>query len=166
MPSVDTSGHGTAVAAIAAGNGRENNGQYRGIAYESDLLVVKLGVPKSDSFPRTTELMRAVNFVVREAVRRRQPVAVNLSFGNTYGSHDGTSLLETFLNDISNYGKAVFVVGTGNEGVGDGHSAGQLVMNQPQEVELTIGAYQTSFSIQLWKSYTDTGVCSCAGACS
>ncbi|MFR2484527.1 MAG: S8 family serine peptidase, partial [Hungatella sp.] len=74
VPSVDTSGHGTAVAAIAAGNGRENNGQYRGIAYESDLLVVKLGVPKSDSFPRTTELMRAVNFVVREAVRRGMPV--------------------------------------------------------------------------------------------
>ena len=155
VPSVDTSGHGTAVAAIAAGNGRENNGQYRGIAYESDLLVVKLGVPKSDSFPRTTELMRAVNFVVREAVRRGMPVAVNLSFGNTYGSHDGTSLLETFLNDISNYGKAVFVVGTGNEGAGDGHSSGRLVMNQPQEVELTIGAYQTSFSVQLWKSYTD-----------
>lgn len=155
VPSVDTSGHGTAVAGIAAGNGRENNGQYRGIAYESELLVVKLGVPKSDGFPRTTELMRAVNFVVREAVRRRQPVAVNLSFGNTYGSHDGTSLLETFLNDISNYGKTVFVVGTGNEGAGDGHSAGQLVMNQPQEVELTVGAYQTSFSVQLWKSYTD-----------
>ena len=47
------------MAGIAAGNGRENNGQYRGIAYESELLVVKLGVPKSDGFPRTPELMQA-----------------------------------------------------------------------------------------------------------
>lgn len=155
VPSVDVSGHGTAVAGIAAGNGRENRGQYRGVAFESELLVVKLGVPMSDGFPRTTELMRAVNFVVKEAVRRGMPVAVNLSFGNTYGSHDGTSLLETFLNDISNFGKSVFVVGTGNEGAGDGHSSGRLTMGKPQEVELTVGAYQTSFSVQLWKSYTD-----------
>lgn len=155
VPSTDAGGHGTAVAGIAAGNGRGSDGQYRGIAYESELLVVKLGIPRSDSFPRTTELMRAVNFVVREAVARTMPVAVNLSFGNTYGSHDGTSLLETFLNDISNYGKTAFVVGTGNEGTGDGHSAGRLTMDRPQEVELTIGAYQSSFSVQLWKSYTD-----------
>lgn len=155
VPSVDISGHGTAVTGIAAGNGRENRGQYRGIAYESELLIVKLGIPMSDGFPRTTELMRAINFVVKEAVRRGMPVAVNLSFGNTYGSHDGTSLLETFLNDISNFGKSVFVVGTGNEGAGDGHCAGRLAMNQTQDVELTVGAYQTSFSVQLWKSYTD-----------
>lgn len=27
------------------------------------------------------------------------PLVINISFGNTYGSHDGTSLLETFLDD-------------------------------------------------------------------
>ena len=43
VPSRDLSGHGTAVAGIAAGNGRESGGRYRGVAYESDLLVVKLG---------------------------------------------------------------------------------------------------------------------------
>ncbi|RKD28146.1 S8 family peptidase [Lacrimispora algidixylanolytica] len=155
VPSVDISGHGTAVASIAAGNGRENRGQYRGIAYESPLLVVKLGVPQEGGFPRTTELMKAVNFVVKEAVDRQMPVAINLSFGNTYGSHDGTSLLETFLDDISNYGRTVIVVGTGNEGVAGGHISGVLTMANPEEVELSVGAYQQSFSVQLWKSYAD-----------
>lgn len=155
VPSVDASGHGTAVASIAAGNGRENNGQYRGIAFESQLLVVKLGLPAPDSFPRTTELMRAVNFVVQQAVEMRMPVAINLSFGNTYGSHDGSSLLETFLDDISNYGKTVIVVGTGNEGTAAGHVSGTLAMSRPQEVELIVGSYQTAFSVQLWKSYAD-----------
>ncbi len=159
VPSVDLSGHGTAVAGIAAGNGRESlaaGGSYRGIAYESDLLVVKLGVPERDGFPRTTELMRAVDFVVREAVERQMPVAVNLSFGNNYGSHDGTSLLEMYLNDISNYGKSVFVVGTGNEGLGEGHSYGVLTERDSRDIELSIGPYQTGFSVQLWKSYADS----------
>lgn len=101
VPSTDTSGHGTAVAAIAAGNGRESRGVYRGVAFESELLIVKLGTPLTDSFPRTTQLMEALDFVLRRAQELGRPVAVNMSFGNTYGSHDGTSLLETFMDDIS-----------------------------------------------------------------
>ena len=155
VPSVDITGHGTAVASIAAGNGRENRGQYRGIAFESPLLVVKLGVPQEGGFPRTTELMRAVNFAVQQAVSMQLPLAINLSFGNTYGSHDGTSLLETFLDDLSNYGKTVIVVGTGNEGVAGGHISGALTMSSPEEIELSVGGYQPSFSVQLWKSYAD-----------
>lgn len=155
VPSVDITGHGTAVASIAAGNGRENRGQYRGVAFESPLLVVKLGVPQESGFPRTTELMRAVNFAVRESVDMQIPLVINLSFGNTYGSHDGTSLLETFLDDISNYGKTAIVVGTGNEGVSGGHISGVLTMSNPQDIELSVGGYQQSFSVQLWKSYAD-----------
>ena len=39
----------------------------RGVAYESDLLVVKMGIPRQDSFPRTTELMQGVDYLVRQA---------------------------------------------------------------------------------------------------
>ena len=44
VPSRDTGGHGTAVAGIAAGNGRgSKNGKYRGAAPEAGLLIVKMG---------------------------------------------------------------------------------------------------------------------------
>ncbi|MFQ6971853.1 MAG: S8 family peptidase [Enterocloster aldenensis] len=155
VPSVDLSGHGTAVAAIAAGNGRGSQGVYRGVAYESDLLVVKLGAPVADNFPRTTQLMKGLDFVIRQAQELGRPVAVNLSFGNTYGSHDGTSLLETFMNDISNYGRSVLVAGTGNEGTGNGHTAGRLVMGSDTDVELSIAPFETGMGVQLWKSYVD-----------
>lgn len=155
VPSVDVSGHGTAVAAIAAGNGRGDRGIYRGVAFESELLVVKLGAPVADSFPRTTQLMKGLDFVVRQAQELGRPVAVNLSFGNTYGSHDGTSLLETYINDISNYGRSVLVAGTGNEGTGNGHTAGQLEMGADVDVELSIAPYETGMGVQLWKSYVD-----------
>lgn len=156
VPSVDLSGHGTAVAGIAAGNGREEAGAYRGIAYESELLVVKLGTARAGGFPRTTELMRAVDFVVGKAVELGRPLAVNISFGNTYGSHDGTSLLETFLDDIGNYGRTTIMVGSGNEGASAGHVSGRLTTTGPEEqMELSVAPYESGVSVQLWKAYTD-----------
>lgn len=155
VPSVDGSGHGTAVAGIAAGNGRENNGQYRGVAFESDLIIVKLGVPAPEGFPRTTELMKAVDYVVKEAAAYRMPVAINISLGNTYGSHEGTSLLETYIDAVSNFGRAVIAVGTGNEGSKGGHISGTLTAGRLQNVELSISPYETGFGVQIWKAYTD-----------
>ena len=112
VPSRDLSGHGTHVAGIAAGNGRASNGQYRGVAPQSSLLIVKLGISDPDGFPRTTELMRAVDYVLQKAFSWQMPVAINLSFGNNYGSHDGASLLETYLDNVSSYWKSCIVTGT------------------------------------------------------
>lgn len=85
VPSRDTSGHGTAVAGIAAGNGRgSKNGKYRGVAPEAGLLIVKMGGAGETGFPRTTQLMRGVDYIVRKAEELKKPVAINISFGNTY----------------------------------------------------------------------------------
>lgn len=155
VPSRDLSGHGTAVTGIAAGNGMEGDGRYRGVAYESPLLIVKLGAPNRDSFPRTTELMKALDYVINKAIELQMPLAINLSFGNTYGSHDGTSLLETFIDDITSYGRNVIVVGTGNEAGKQGHTSGFLQNGKNLDVELSVADYETGFGLQLWKSYED-----------
>lgn len=154
-PSQDLSGHGTHVAGIAAGNGSASNGIYRGVAYESDLIVVKLGIPGPNSFPSTSLLMIAVDFCVRESLARNVPLALNLSFGNTYGSHSGSSLLETYLDSVATLGRISIVVGSGNEGAGNGHTSGQLSGNQSQTIEFSISDYTTSLNIQLWKNYWD-----------
>lgn len=154
-PSRDISGHGTHVAGIAAGNGRAGMGRYRGVAYESDLLIVKLGNPEPDSFPKTTELMSALDFCIKEGLRRNQPVAVNLSFGNNYGSHSGTSLPETFINEMADVGRTVIAVGSGNEGAAALHTSGNVSGNRETEVELAVSDYETALNVQLWKNYTD-----------
>ncbi len=151
------SGHGTAVASIAAGNGNGSQGeQYRGVAPESSLLIVKVGTPRENSFPRTTELMMAVDYTLRTAAALRMPVAINISIGNNYGSHDGTSLLETYLDTASDTGRAVICIGTGNEGASRAHVSVQLEERRIQEVEFSISTYETGLTIQLWKRYTDS----------
>lgn len=154
-PSRDVSGHGTHVAGIAAGNGRASGGRYRGVAFDSKLIIVKLGTPRENSFPRTTELMSAIDFCILQGREFQMPVAVNLSFGNNYGSHSGTSLIETFINDMANYGQNVIVIGSGNDGASAVHTAGQVHTDQIHEVELVISDYETSFNLQIWKNYAD-----------
>ncbi len=156
VPSRDTSGHGTAVAGIAAGNGRRSQGKrYRGVAWESDLIVVKLGNPRTDGFPRTTELMQGVDYVIRKAMEYRLPIAVNISFGNTYGSHDGTSLLERFMDSASDVWKNVICVGSGNEGNSAGHVTGRVPEDEAEEVELGVQVSEPALNVQIWKSYAD-----------
>lgn len=153
LPTIDVTGHGTAVTAIAAGNDETKN--LVGGAPESDLLIVKLGNADNLSFPRTTELMRAVTYAVNKAIELSMPLAMNLSFGNTYGSHDGTSILERFLDNASEIGRTVICVGSGNEGAAAGHTAGVLQEEKITRVELAVGSFQPSFSVQLWKNYVD-----------
>ena len=116
VPSEDVSGHGTAVLGVAAGSDFSRGAVNRGVAYESDLLVVKMGIPRQDSFPRTTELMQGVDYLVRQAIRLGRSIAINLSFGNNYGSHRGDSLLETYLDNSVRYGEKCDCVGMGNNG--------------------------------------------------
>lgn len=149
VPSIDVSGHGTAVAGIAAGSSVLNEG----VAPGSEFLIVKLGVPDRQGFPRTTEIMRGVTYAVNKAVEMKMPLAINLSFGNTYGSHDGSSLLERFLDNAAEIGRTVICVGSGNEGNSAGHVAGNI--SDRKVVELAVGEYETSLSIQLWKNYSD-----------
>lgn len=154
VSSEDISGHGTSVLGIGAGNGRESGGRFRGVAYEADLIVVKLGTPGSNSFPRTTELMEGVDYCIRKAVELQMPVAVNISFGNNYGNHRGGSLLEAYLDTVAGVGKTTICAGMGNEGVSGVHQSLTL-SEEPVVAEFSIGEYQASTNLQLWKSYAD-----------
>lgn len=171
LPTLDTSGHGTAVAGIAAGS----SDIYQGVAPRADLLIVKLGLPDASSFPRTTEIMRGLTYAVNKAIEMQMPLVINLSFGNSYGAHDGSSLLERFLDNVAEVGRTVICVGSGNEGANGGHLAGSLTEGQDvpgglglgsisgqgmaaavtAQVELAVAEYERNLNVQLWKNYSD-----------
>ena len=147
IPGADLLGHGTQVAAIACGSS--------GVAAQADILVVKLGLAAKNGFPRTTQLMEALDYVVRKAIDYGKPLAVNISFGNNYGDHTGSSLLENFINDIADSWKCSICIGSGNEGLGAVHTGGTLTEDMEETVELAVSSYETGLSIQIWKDYWD-----------
>ena len=157
VPEIDSSGHGTHVAGIAAGNGRASGGRYRGVAYESGLLVVKLLETRQQTAPAsdTARLMEAVDFCLRFAINRNQPLALNLSYGTNEGAHNGRSLLEAYLNTASALAKCVMVAGTGNEGIGRRHTGGVLTEGEAVSVEVAVTGAERSVELELWKNYAD-----------
>ena len=166
VPSRDVTGHGTAVASIAAGKVYvSGNASADGVATQSRLLIVKLDTSGQQSFPMTTNLLRGFTYVINKTREMGLPVAVNLSFGNTYGSHNGTSLVERFIDNVSEIWKTCICVGSGNEGASSGHTSGRLFekedRNETKEgaieetIELAIGNYERSLSLQLYKSFAD-----------
>ncbi|PKM51269.1 MAG: hypothetical protein CVV02_07890 [Firmicutes bacterium HGW-Firmicutes-7] len=155
VPSIDVIGHGTHVAGIAGGNGRGSNGRYRGVAYESEFIIVQLSQTANEPFAKTTELMKGIAYVVNTAQELNRPVAINISYGNNYGSHDGSSLVETYIDEMSNVWKNVIVVGSGNEGAAAHHYENTISENETQVVEIAVSNLERDVYIQLWKSYSD-----------
>ncbi len=146
LPSSDLSGHGTHVAGIGSGNS--------GVAPESRIIMVKLGRGEKDA-TRSSMLMRGIDYCIRTARQIQWPIVINISYGNNYGAHNGSSIVELYLNEVMNYGKATIVAGSGNEGSARGHFKGKTQAGVPQRVQLAVGKYQQRFFVQLWKRYED-----------
>jgi subtilisin family serine protease len=102
--SLDTAGHGTHVAGIAAGH----DAVYGGVAAEAGLIIVKTDF-------MTTSIGDGVRYVFAEAARLGLPAVVNLSLGGHADAHDGSDDLSAVLDQESGPGRIV-VAAAGNEG--------------------------------------------------
>ncbi len=140
-PSEDRSGHGTAVAAVAAGRS--------GTAPGASIAMVKL------SGARTTDVMRAVKFLLDQAEGLGMPCVVNLSYGTNWGSHRGQTLFESYIDQSAQRGRSVIVCAAGNEGSGAHHFSGRLEENGALDVEFTISTRRRQVYLSLWKNFAD-----------
>lgn len=155
VPSEDSLGHGTHVASIAGGNGRSSRGQYIGAAPDAEFIIVKLGKSGRSVIVRTIEIMLGVKYVLEKAEELQKPIAINLSLGMNEGSHDGQSLIEQYLDDMSQKWKNNIVVGAGNEGSARAHTEGTVSQGGSEEILLQIGPNKKGYNLVVWQSFID-----------
>ena len=141
VPSPDQSGHGTAVAAIAAGRS--------GVAPGASIAMVKL------SSSQTVGIMRAIKFLLDQAEARGMPCVVNLSYGTNCGSHWGQTLFESYIDQSAQRGRSVVVCAAGNEGSGAHHFYGRLTENGVMDAEFTVSTQREQICLSLWKNFID-----------
>lgn len=121
----ETSGHGTTVTGIAAGNGLAN-GTNKGMAPESDIIFVETNF----SLPNwTLTIADACDYIFRVADSLGKPAVVNLSLGTYLGSHDGSDPASEFMESLlEQKGGRIIVCAAGNSGAQAPYHA-QAIMN-------------------------------------
>ncbi len=111
-PPIDEVGHGTLVAACAAGR----DARYQGVAPQAGLVVARISGPAEGI--ANDDMLRGVQFLFDRADAMARPIAVNLSIGTDFGPHDGTLAWEQVLAShvgASQPGHAL-IVAAGNSG--------------------------------------------------
>lgn len=136
--SFDPSGHGTAVAAIAIS-----------CAYESKLVIVKLS--RKQEINTTASLMMAIDYCIRISIIENVPMAINLSYGNNYGDHAGNTLLEKYIDTVSEFAKCGIAVGSGNDANTSKHNIITVNPYATERTSIIVGENNYSFNIQIWR---------------
>lgn len=107
--------HGTHVAGIACGNGRALN-NYRGVAPNADMIVVKMNLNRPDN-EFLSSLVDAVKYIFDKADSLGKPAVINISLGTYFGSHDGKDIQALAIDNlISSRPGHVVVCSAGNAG--------------------------------------------------
>jgi len=111
--------HGTHVVGIAGGSGfggDSSNSKYRGMAFESDIVLVGI-MPDSLQWQNTgmSDFIDGMNYIYTYAASVHKPAVINLSWGSPVGPHDGSSLFSQACDALTGPGR-IFVCAAGNEG--------------------------------------------------
>jgi subtilisin family serine protease len=121
------SSHGTHVAGIAAGTGTGNLSLLKGMAPNSEIVLVS---GFNQVIPTDNNYVDAINYIKNYANSVNKPVVINMSFGTGLGPHDGTTLEEQALNNLSNTPGLVLVAAAGNDGGRKKHAVNVFNGNQ------------------------------------
>ena len=171
VPTGDTKGVTTCVAAVAAGSRIFTPEVYTGAAYEAEFVVVKLKeckpylreyylLPSQVPAYQSTDIIKAFQYAdsfVREFFR---PVIFCLSLGTNYGSHSGTTPLSRYLERLGNKRGRVVIVSGGAEGNKAHHYSGvfEAIKEQEkrEEAEISVAAGEKGFLAEIWGSVPGT----------
>lgn len=161
VKSRDEIGHGTMVAGIVGARGK--NPDIIGAAPDCEFAIVKLkeasklylknfGITKPGvGRYENIDIILGIKHIVDEANRRKMPVVIYIPLGTNVGPHDGSSILERFIDDISKRRGLVVVTTTGNQGDTDTHTFGSIESSgNTDTIELKVGTNQSDLYFEIW----------------
>ena len=165
VPSVDTNGHGTYVASLAAG-GEHRENSFIGAAPLGKIAVVKLKESKQylkefffveDEVVvfQENDIMTGIAYLDRLAYEWKMPLVICMSLGSNWGSHGGSGFLSMLLNTMVKRRMRAAVIAAGNEANERHHFYGAISREDNKDselVEIDVGENTKGFTVELWSS--------------
>lgn len=162
----DEIGHGTSMAGIIAGRGR--NPQLTGAAPDAQIVAVKLKQAKGSSLqdlgilePKVpvylnTDVVLAIKYLFNVARQLNKPIVIYVPLGTNSGGHDGSTILERYIDSISEVRGLAVVTGTGNEGDADIHTSGKIdKTGDTKTIELKVDETERDITFSIWVNRPD-----------
>jgi tripeptidyl-peptidase-2 len=137
---LDTAGHGTHVAGIAAGHDLYGVPGFDGVAPGAQIIGLKIANDARGGLSTTGSMIRAMEYAARFAAERRLPLVLNMSFG-IGNMQPGGAAMDTLVNAfLLAHPDVVFAISAGNDG------PGVATMGLPASADfaLTVGAVYPS----------------------
>jgi serine protease AprX len=141
----DFSWHGQMTSVIAAGDGRTSGGKYRGIANNSQLVLIRVTSPRGQI--KEIDILRGLRWLI-DTHRRLNVRVVNVSVGGDFVSDDPEHPLYQAVRKLTDEG-VVVLVAAGNRG------KDALVPPASAPTAITVGGIDDRNSLDraLWQPY-------------
>lgn len=160
VPVQDENGHGTKLAAIAAGSEDIEN-DFIGAAPYADIAVVKLKPAKEylrDFFFirkgavafQENDIFAAIDYLNRLAEKRGQPLVLCIALGSNQGNHGSGGRMATYLDEICERYRRAVCIAVGNEANARHHFYGGVSEGTTERVEINVTEDMQGFTVELW----------------
>lgn len=161
VPTVDTIGHGTAIASIISGSIDTKN-SFSGIVPYSELVVVKLKeakknlknvflIPEDELCFQESDIILGIRYLVEEAKKMERPLVICIALGTSQGIHDGQSVMSQYLANLLLLSGVNASIAAGDEGNRGRHFFGNIdSAPYSTEFQLNIGNEDKKLSMEIW----------------
>lgn len=159
VPSMDTDGHGTFLAGVAAGSVDETS-QFSGAAPDSLIAMVKLKPAKkylrdyfliqdSAAAFQETDIMMGLRYLLSLSLSKKLPLVLCIGLGSNQGDHNGTTPLDRLLDYFIDYQGCFCCCAAGNE-AGMAHHFFHDFSTSDASAELLVAENEMGFSMEIW----------------
>ncbi len=167
VPSKDENGHGTFLAAIAAG--RKVDVTSIGAAPNAEIVAVKLKNAKINELKvfeiaeeyqsiayQSTDVITGISYLIDKALQLKKPIAICIGLGSNFGPHDGSTFFEQYLDDLSTQNGVALTVANGNEGASRHHALVNIKRTGDKaNLDVRVDENESAMSFSIWYFIAD-----------
>lgn len=164
----DENGHGTAIAGIIGGRNLGNDDKFKSIAPNCEFAIVKLAKAQKTTFEvahmeepienvyETISVASAIRYLSDLQEKLKKPMVVYLPLGTNFGGRDGITLLERYIDNLTQRRTFSIVTNTGNQGSGRTHASGLIrATGGIEHIPIKVDSEQKSLIVSVYTRRPD-----------